>query len=277
MISIITQGKNDNYLGNFLQRLTFSISKHIDNIKTLGLEDEVQIVLTDWGSETKLIDVLDVDFNFIKYIYVKPEIAAKYNGDAKYSYVHPLNVSARNADGEFIIWGDSDGFLPVESFKILYDLIKLNTHKFYWGSRYHIPREDYQNCKNTKEIDDVLATNKFLIHDQINPQFFLGNAGILLLEKEMYFETTGMWEKLIYWGWQDIEFHRRLLQKYEFGGDLECLGVKTYHLEHWQDTYHRSDAAVPMKFNENIESGIFNVNGENWGLGNEKLEIIHKK
>ena len=277
LISIIMQGKNDNYLENFLQRLTFSISKHIDNIKTLGLENQVQIVLTDWGSEVKLIDVLDVDFNFIKYIYVKPEIAAKYNGDAKYSYVHPLNVSARNADGEFIIWGDSDGYLPLDSFKYLHELIvkmKLeNIYKFYWGSRYHIPRENYQNYKNTKEIDNFLKSNPELKHDKIDCQNFGGGAAILLLTKEMYFETTGMWEKLIYWGWQDIEFHKRLLQSYEFGGDLEDLNIKIYHLEHWEN---RVQGLSHLKWNEEVDSKNIKAN-ENWGLKNELLEIIENK
>ena len=280
-ISIIMQGKNDSYLENFLQRLTFSISKHISNIKTLGLENEVQIVLTDWCSEIKLIDVLDVDFNFIKYIYVKPEITAKYNGDAKYSYVHPLNVSARNSDGEFIIWGDSDGFLPLESFKNLYNLIiemkKNNQYDtFYWGSRYHIQRSDYKDFKTINEIDDYLVLNNIFSHDKFNCYDFHGGAAISLLTKDMYIETTGMWEKLIYWGWQDIEFHRRLLKKYKFGGDLEDLNIKTYHLEHWVNTNYNNRLDSTIRINEPIESSDFGANGEDWGLSNEKLEIIYK-
>lgn len=282
-ISIIMQGKNDTYLENFLQRLTFSISKHIDNIKKLSLEDEVQIVLTDWGSEIKLIDVLNVDFSFIKYIYVSPEIAAKYNGDAKYSYVHPLNVSARNSDGEFIVWGDSDGFLPLESFKKLYDLIneliKQNRYDiFYWGSRYHIQRVDYKNFNSITDIDNFLKLNtKVLLHDQFNCNDFHGGAAISLITKEMYFETTGNWEKLIHWGWQDIEFHRRLLKKYKFGGDLEKLGVNIYHLEHWINTDYTNRLDSTIKINDSIESNDVKANGDNWGLLNEELEIIYKK
>ena len=284
MISIIMQGKNDNYLENFIQRLTFCLSKHIDNIKTLGLEKEVQIVLTDWGSDVKLIDVLDVDFSLIKYIYVTPEMAKAYNGEAKYSYVHALNVSARHSDGEFILWGDSDGFLPLQSFKQIYLLIqemkKLNINKFFWGSRYHIDRKDYKDFKKIKEIDNYLdnlmMTQSFstLKHDQIDCSNFGGFGGLLLLTKSMYHDSTGMWEKLVHWGWQDVEFHRRLLNKYEFGGDLERIDANVYHLEHWEN---RGVDPFPFLVNEHfIDAPLFNINGESWGLGNEKLEIVYR-
>lgn len=272
------QGKNDSYLDNFLQRLTFSISKHIDNIKKLGLENEVQIVLTDWGSEIKLKDVLNVDFDFIKYIYVKPEIAKKYNGDAKYSYVHPLNVSARNSDGEFILLGDSDSFLPLKSFKKIYELVlemkKNNIYKFYWGSRYQVPKSDYIELKSIEEIDDFLIrTNKSIFdHGIIVENNFMGNSSIFLIRKEMWDITTGLWEKLIHWGWQDIEFHRRLLKKYEFGGDLEKLGIEVYHLSH----PYGENAPVHLKFNDFLVSERINANDENWGLAHEKLEIIYR-
>jgi predicted glycosyltransferase involved in capsule biosynthesis len=274
------QCKNDNYLENFIQRFTLCISKHIDNIKKLGLEKEVQIVLTDWGSEVKIIDIIDIDFKLIKYIYVNPEIAQKYNKNVKYSYVHPLNVSARNSNGDYIIWGDSDGFLPTESFEKLYNLIKNNfnnfNNSFYWGSRYHIDRKNYINCDNIYDIDKIISQPISFKHDKINRENFIGGGGIFVLTKDMYCSSGGMWEDLIYWGWQDIEFHRRLIKKYNFGNDLEDFGIKIYHLEHYECRIIDFSKSSIKQTNNQICSNNFNANGDNWGLSNENLEIILK-
>jgi len=110
------QCKDDEYLDNFIQRFDFVLLKHLDNIKKLQVSD-VQIVICDWGSETPLIEKLSYikdNLNIIKYIYVSPDIAEKYNPpDQNYSYVHPLNVAFRNSDGEYIIWGDSRWILAI--------------------------------------------------------------------------------------------------------------------------------------------------------------------
>ena len=271
MISIIMQCKNDNYLGNFMQRFEICIRKQIENIKELGITNDIQIVLTDWGSEIKLIDSMNIDFSLIKYIYVSPEIANKYNGDAKYSYVHPINVSARNSDGDIILWGDSDGFLPIESLKLIYELSKDNekNSKFYWGSRYHIDLNDYVNS-SISDIDSFIKNNSNLRHDKWTASG--GAAGIYLLRRDMFFESTGFSEKLIYWGWQDIDFHNRLASRYVCGGDMEDIGVKIYHLEH----YEPNKRNVTTRANHQINYP-FKANPDNWGLFDEKLEIIYKK
>jgi hypothetical protein len=121
-----------------------------------------------------------------------------------------------------------------------------------------------------------MTTQSFstLKHDQINCSNFAGFGGLLLLTKSMYQDSTGMWEKLVHWGWQDTEFHRRLMNKYEFGGDLERIGANVYHLEHWEN---RGVDPFPFQVNEHfIEAPLFNINGQNWGLGNEKLEIVYR-
>jgi hypothetical protein len=92
------------------------------------------------------------------------------------------------------------------------------------------------------------------------------------MNKKIYFEANGTWEKLIYWGWQDIEFHRRLLTKYEYGGDLHDYGIKCFHLEHFSDTTQRY---APKKTNYEISSPNFNANDDVWGLSNEKIKIIY--
>lgn len=41
------QCKDDNYLGNFTKRFDFVLSKHLDNIKKLKIDNDVQIVICD--------------------------------------------------------------------------------------------------------------------------------------------------------------------------------------------------------------------------------------
>ena len=64
LLSIITCGKNDQYAGNFLQRLQLNLSKLESNLKKFNITD-VEILVTDWGSETPLHTILDITgFNF---------------------------------------------------------------------------------------------------------------------------------------------------------------------------------------------------------------------
>ena len=279
LLSILIQGKNDNYgadnhgNGGVSCRLKLSVNKLIDNLYKLNKTD-IEIVLCDWGSEDKISKTLvDIPHKQFKTVYVPQEIGKKYTGSANYSIPHAYNVSFKNSTGKYAVFWDSDCFMRYDDFKKLYEFVEglneSNDNCFYWGSRYHVPRSEYLNTKDFKQIDkylDVLQNRQSLRHDKINTQRFFGCAMSLLLNREMGEKSTCWWEQLPHWGWQDIELHRRLSSAYTCGGDLEDYGINFYHLDH-------HDNHNPQFSNGHMCSSKLDANGEVWGLMNERLEI----
>jgi len=289
LLSILVGGKNDNYAadsngkGGVCKRLELTLNKTIDNLKRLGKTD-VEVVVCDWGSESRIADsLLKEKHPQVKFVYVSPDICKKYNNGSSYSIVHPYNVSFQNSTGEYVVFWDSDCFMPFEHFKKVYEfaqkLKETKDKKFYWGSRFHIPRSAYVDANGFEDVDTFLEdcvidpsqpnktpSDKILRHDKINLQNFGGCAMALMMPRSIGEDSTCWWEELQFWGWQDIELHHRLNRKYIFGGDIEELGIFFFHLDHHEAPPH------PF-FNEHKVSKAFKANGTVWGLSNEKLEV----
>jgi hypothetical protein len=292
LLTIITSGKNDNYSGNFLQRLEFSLCKLIDNIDRLGVGDDVEIIVTDWGSpvESKLSDACSIPKrDYLKFLYVPVETTQQYSPDSKFSITHALNSAARRMNGENILSIDSDTYISFNGFSRLYEMLKNNQddYVYYWVSRYHIPYKVQSKMKNIQDMDlmlnDWIASGKPLVenfqkdgangfyHDKVDLDNFLGGACALLLSRDLVFKTTFLWETLTKWGWLDIEIHRRLLyNNYAPKGDLEVkLDSEFYHIGHHEvGTGSSINGANPTNI-----SPILNANGDNWGLANEDLKL----
>lgn len=274
LLSIIIPGKNDNYRENGTKTLELNLKQTIENLNFLD-QDDIEVVLCDWGSEKKIIDevVTDKHRNF-KCVYVAPEITKRYNKNSNYSIVHPINTAFRKSQGKYVIFWDSDCLVTLENFKKLYffvkDLERNNDKKFYWASKLHIPFEIYTNM-NVEEVNNWLSTNPNLMHDKISKQNFMGCGVAILMNRKLWEESTGWYEELTYWGWQDIEFHNRLKTRYEFGGDLEDFGMEFYHLN---QKLEQPDHSKKNLYNPQINSQNFAANSENWGLANEELEIF---
>ena len=274
LLSILIPGKNDNYRSNGSKTLQFNLQKTIQNLKLLN-KDDVEVVLCDWGSEVKITsEIFTEKHKNFRCVYVPPETAKKYNKLANYSIVHPINTAFRNSSGKYVIFWDSDCYITYESFQKLYTFVQhmnnVDDMKFYWGSRFHIPYEVYTSMNNTQQIDNFLANKPNLTHDKINVNNFMGCSISILMNRNIWQQSTGWYEELTYWGWQDIEFHYRLLKRYGFGGDLEDYGIDFYHLNQRTDgTAHNSKTL----YNAQINSNNFEANNESWGLVNEKLEI----
>jgi hypothetical protein len=145
-----------------------------------------------------------------------------------------------------------------------------NDMSFYWGSRYNIPFDIYNEFSTFNELDKFIGLNPIQYHhDKISISRFGGTAVSLLMNRELWEKSTGWYEKLIYWGWQDIEFHYRLSSKYKFGGDLEDFGMRFYHL------IEKPNNKVSNKIeNPWDRPPFFEANGDSWGLKNETIEII---
>jgi len=274
LLSILIPGKNDNYF-DAINKLSLNLNKIISNIKTLGVND-VEVVLCDWGSQVKITDYLNLqtDNNF-KCAYVSPEITKKYNRDGDYVIPTSINTAFRHSRGKYVIFWDSDCYVKYEDFVNLYNFVKQadsnNDMSFYWGSRFHIPYELHANKASYIDLDSTLNETSILtfLHDKINCNDFGGCAISILMNRQLWEESTGWWEELYNWGWQDIEFHKRLCQRYTFGGDLEDHQINFFHLNHLPANVH--ELLKTRKSNEPINASSFNANDERWGLYNEDI------
>jgi glycosyltransferase involved in cell wall biosynthesis len=273
-LSILIPGKNaTDYNGSF-DRLRLCLTKILSMIQTPEYSD-VEVVLCDWGSEEKIVESLGIaPSSQFRCVHVPPDIAAKYNRDANYAIPQPINTACRHSRGKYVLFLDCDIYVTTENFIKIYNFIKnmenTNDESFYWSSRYHIPFDAHANEVDYNKIDEYLATADVSTfrHDLINVQHFYGCGICLLMKREYWVNSTGFWEHLIYWGWQDIEFHHRLATKYNFGGDLQSHDMQFFHLD------HHSGNAYAKKMNGHLNSSVFEANGGGWGLADEPVEIL---
>ena len=275
LLSILIPGKNDNFRSNTSKVLELNLEQTLKNIELIG-NDDVEVVLCDWGSETKIVESLFTKkHNNFKCVYVSPEITKKYNNGSSYSIVHPLNTSFRYSQGKYVMFWDSDCFVTPDNFEKLYNFVRnmneTDDMSFYWGSRSNVPYDTYIDMKSCDELTAYLSLNPKLWTELVEENGRFRGCGVsMLMDRSLWEESTGWYEKLTHWGWQDIEFHNRLLSRYNYGGDLLNHGISFHHMLHDMENINNT----PRLQNQQINSPKFDANDVNWGLKNEKLEII---
>ena len=100
LISLILCSRNDCYMGNSRWRLETSINLALLNAKKAGLLDQLEIIVSDWGSEIPLRDVLKLvpeAEGRVKLIHTPNDIAIVEQKDSKFPEVIALNAAARRA------------------------------------------------------------------------------------------------------------------------------------------------------------------------------------
>lgn len=284
LLSIVTTGRNDNYCGNFVQRLKFQIERHCMSIESMGLESDVEIIVVDWGSENeKLSDVLDIKKTYLKYVYVPHDLTESITSG--FSNSHAWNVGARQASGDYFLHTEGDTYIPFESFEKLYNFLsdKKGENIYAWASRYMIPYRIH-SILNTqeeieKEIDEWLEGGKTtwegphlnIFHSKISINPFGGGGTAQLTSREIYYDVTGVAECYTKWGEMDCDFHNRVITKYEFLGDLEdVLNTNFYAFGHHEIGFGGDIHGMNPRFHNN-----FKANGDDWGLINHDLKIYN--
>lgn len=282
LLSIITHHRNEHYLGDSLWRMQTCFNKLAHGLTTLGTTD-VEIVCCDWGSHIPLKDVLMLSSdlaNRLHWVVVDGRTARQADADSEYSAVHATNVAVRHCSGDYLLYLDIDVYVPEQTMRILLDCLRAGyldgynlRNAFFWGSRYHVPKEFVDSRPSQPELDayisQYVSTFKY---DIVNKYDFAGAATALLVTREMWYAMHGADERLRYWGWSDIDIHRRLCMRYAFGGDLEAYGMRFYHLEHYAT--RNLSVENPRRVNEMINPTQFEVNDENWGLNGCSVQII---
>lgn len=284
-LSILCQGRNDSYMGNFTWRLSTVLNKHAENIILLGLEAKVELLVSDWGSEQPLYNVLELSEHarkLVRYLVTPPEIARQYDKDAGFSVPHAINALARRSHGRYVMFSDSDVYLPLETMaKLMYYLDLGYFHSFnvrnsfFWASKYHIPNDYIADSPYREHLEQHIMQHGYsYLHEKVDTKNFMGCGVCLLMSRDMWFESTGWDERLIYMGWNDIDFTKRLMFKYRWD-DLESHGMTFYHLEHYRDRFNPNYAHEnKKKLNPYNEPTTISPNPSNWGLADHALSFV---
>jgi len=274
------------------------LNRFAESVVSLGLQEKVELLVVDWGSREPLRTVIPLSNaarRLVKFVQVPEAVAARFNRDSPYSFVHASNCGLRRASGDFIMYCDADTYLPQSSLQTICSSLHGHaragetrqpegwtqtslggnpTNHFFLASRYHIPISFHKHCAASEQIDAYIAENKgTLDHDRINKRDFMGTATAYLMHRSIWRACRGFDERLIYWGWFDIDLFQRLRQRHEVC-DLEDAGVDFFHLEHYSNSKKRDQTVEnPQRANEAKRPDRFRVNDENWGLGDYELEV----
>src|ERR1039458_2637825 len=110
-LSFVLCSRNDNYMGNPVGRLEIALNYLAENVQLLGREEEVEVIVTDWGSKVPLKDVLNLNATAAKitrFLEVPIEVVKEVQKDSPFAEVLALNAAARRANGQYIGRIDQD-------------------------------------------------------------------------------------------------------------------------------------------------------------------------
>lgn len=271
-------------MGNSRWRLETSINLAILNAKKAELLDQVEIIVSDWGSEIPLRDVLQLvpeAEGRVKFVHTPNDVAIIEQKDSKFPEVIALNAAARRSSGEYIGRIDNDTVVGEEFFRKFAILHKNNPtdaldikDSFLFVERRSVPFRISRLSLNLNQIDSFIRF--FKSHFRVEyatdwgKEFWWSPVGIMIFHRNIWHKTRGYDEKLIYWGWMEGDLALRLGQKHAVIEFSKFVGHDFYHLEHYPSLTaykDRNGPATPRQKNEPIFDGLsYSVNNEDWGL-----------
>lgn len=291
LLSLILCSRNDSYMGNSKWRLETSINLTLLHAQEAGLLDQIEIIVSDWGSEKPLANVLSLISEAagrVHFLNVSKEIAQKIQKDSKFPEVLALNAAARRASGDYIGRIDNDTVVGLEFFQKFFSLLKgksdllFDSQKaFLFVERRSVPYRFSCRSYSLKNVQLFLLIfgQKLKIESarEYGKPFWWSPVGIMLFHKNIWQECQGYDENLLYWGWMEGDLALRLKQKYQLVDFKDHVNNYFYHLEHYPSLISykdRNGPATPRKKNKVVTQNLtFKANDSEWGLHSYKLVL----
>jgi len=289
LISLILCSRNDSYMGNSRWRLETSINLALLNAKDANFLDKLEIIVSDWGSEVPLSEVLNLVSEAkdrVKFVHVPPDISKVEQKDSKFPEVIALNAAARRASGDYIGRIDNDTIVGADFFRKIEQLLKNNptdeldlTDSFLFVERksvpYRISRLSLPQSLISFFIKMFSSFLKLESATDWGKEFWHSPVGIMMFHRDIWKATQGYDERLIYWGWMETDYAIRLSQRHQIINLGVYMGHHFFHLEHYSNLTeykNRNGAATPRKKNKAKTEGLsYTVNTDTWGLAKHDL------
>jgi len=250
MLSIIVTGRNDDYDGNFEERLSISLSR---NTKSLP---SAEFILVEWNPilEKPLVceKLKKIFGDRIRYFVVHPKYHSQYCTCDWFIEYPAKNIGIRKAKGNFILCTNSDIIFSPEVVNNLKS--QLNDNTIYRAIRIDIP-------VNHLDVSFPLLGKYKLA---INGGLTNGCGDFLLLHRNMWLDVTGYCEEFpeqrLH---KDSQIIYKLLDKCNY--PVVNLGIITHwrHASSWANTLTRPRIGDPRW---NFRECGYEKNKDTWGL-----------
>lgn len=264
-LTLVLATKNDMYNSKYttpLFRLKNSLEQTLQNAGS----SNVEVIVVDYGSDVKVEDVLKIDDDRIKFIYVDKNEYAKY--DTPFNEVKCINRGAKNASGNFIGRIDQDTIVGKRFFEWFFTSLDISDDEFYFSLRRELPPKIY-NIKLLKNENDAMFSEnchvtKLSNHFPCHRQFWRYAVGILLIPKVAWHNSRGYREDNTKHNNMEHEFIARLKNKYNLVNLGKKLNYPFYHIQHEVDD-SKNREQNPYQRPRDLAKLPFCINNEDWG------------
>jgi hypothetical protein len=280
LLSICMMGKDDDYTHDFIYRITTTLNHTARSIHNLGQVDDIEILITDWGSKTPMSQTLKLSeaaTKLCRFIYVRPElIRSTQNGEEYFHISRACNIAIRRAKGKFILSAPCDQLIQQHSLDSLLNLLKGRTktpinvdRTFLLMPRIEVPWQFIEHQPGLHEWDRYMLLNEYsLARNSIEQQNLFGGAGGFLLHRDIFHQLGGFDEEFPGWGWSDNELGFRVSQILPHLS-LSSIGVFVFDMGHKPVGRRQISVSKP---NPHIFKPSLRVNSNSWGLADYELE-----
>jgi hypothetical protein len=274
LLSIIIPAKNDGFMQNFSFRLETTLNYLAASLEKTARLHQVEIVVGDWGSENPLHSILSLTpqaRQITHFMIVPPSYAIALQGEAEFPIVMVQNALIRRSLGTFVMQTDSDVLFTVPFIERLFQLLegqiiqKQDLRYALFGSkRKHIPWEIVSTNPSAAELDTFISTYGEALISETHPGIPYCATGMMFMHRDLWDECSAYDERLVHWGWMEIDLGMRITQKYPYIDVTQHFDMVIYHLEHYKSP--TGERIVTRKSNPNNQPTEFRPNGNNWGF-----------
>lgn len=279
LLSILLTGRDDDYMLDFKYRITTTINYIARNLHQLGRLDDVEILVTDWGSRVPMAQTLPLSpeaGQICRFLYVPPTVVrTAQDGEETFHTSLATNAGLRRGRGEYLMVSAADTLIPEHALETILALLGgrapagvVIDRTYFMCSRYRVPLQFVERRPTLIEWDRYLLLNAGRLDRGRGVVFSISSgAGALIMHRSLWHEFRGLDERLSGWGNNDVDLGLRVTQCYPWV-ELSSLGVSLFHMEHVL-----GGPTPSTKKNAPLFTPSVHVNDEHWGLGGYDLQV----
>jgi len=282
LLSFFIPARNDAYMGDSTYRLALTLNSLGRAFAEIAALDRVEILVCDWGSERPLAAepalALSREARAIaRFISVPPAFAQAHSGGSEFPETLLRNVCIRRAAGRYLAATNADILYTRALAQRLVDVLEAaeanpDGKPFVYCGRIHVPLAIVREQRTLDALLQLVADARAVAsyaRDPI-PSSLVGPIGDLLVLPEITWrEFRGYDERLIYWGWLDIDVALRASRKHR-PLDLAADGGQLFHLEHYGAV-----RTPTRKINEQVRNRfVVNKRDADWGFAGVEFPVV---